>query len=465
MQNFLNKLFKIEENQTTIKTEIIGGITSFFAMCYIVIVNPNQMTGFNPLVPGSIWNACFIGGIIAAVVATLCMAFLANKPFALAAGMGLNSFFYVSFILPCILNLKSVEEGYGAGLAIILLSGIIFLILSITGLRKLIATSLPKCLKSAIPAGIGLFIAFIGFKNSGIVVGSEFTFVALADFTSWQTAAPAIVALIGFLAIVYFSKSKIAFLRNGAVILGIALSTILFYLFGLRVDVTKTSIGETFKDWIELGLFNFDFATAFDGETIGSIFSVIMLIITYCLVDMFDTVGTIYGTAAEANMMDENGDPLDLEKCMLADSIGTAFGACTGTSTITTFVESASGVAAGARTGLASVVTAILFALCLFLAPIAQYVPVVATAPALIYVGTLMCKNILNVDFSDITNAAPAFLTFILMPLTYSISNGIMLGAITYVIISLLTKRFTKKDIVILIIALLGILRFAFIAM
>ena len=249
MIKFLNKFFKLEENKTTVKTELIAGLTTFFAMCYIIVVNPNQMTGFKPL--PEIWNACFVGGIIAAVIATLCMAFIANKPFALAAGMGLNSFFYVSFILPCVLNLKSVEKGYGAGLAVILLSGIIFLILSITGLRKIIATSLPKCLKSAIPAGIGLFIAFIGFKNSGIVVGNEFTFVALADFTSWQTAAPAIVALIGFLAIVYFSKSKIAFLRNGAVILGIALSTILFYLFGLKVDVTETSIGETFKDWIQ----------------------------------------------------------------------------------------------------------------------------------------------------------------------------------------------------------------------
>ena len=202
-----------------------------------------------------------------------------------------------------------------------------------------------------------------------------------------------------------------------------------------------------------------------DGETVGSIFSVIMLIITYCLIDMFDTLGTVYGTATEANMLDENGDPQNLGEIMMCDSIGTVIGAGVGTSTITTFVESASGVAAGGRTGLTALVTAGLFLLCLFVAPIAQFIPSAATAPALIYVGVLMCKNITKVDFSDLTSAATAFMTFIMMVTTYSITNGIMIGALTYTLITLFTGKFTKKDIIVSIIALLGVLRFAFVTM
>ena len=251
----------------------------------------------------------------------------------------------------------------------------------------------------------------------------------------------------------------------------ILICTALYYLcvlvFEIDVNITTTSLKESFSNWAELGLFGaFEgLGLVFSGGILGSIFSVIMLVVTYCLVDMFDTLGTLYGASSEAGMLDENGDPVDLEKEMLCDSIGTAAGSLLGTSTITTFVESSAGVAAGGRTGLSSVVTAFLFLLCLFIAPLAQYVPSCATAPALIYVGLLMSKNILNIDFNDVRSAATGFITFIMMVVTYSISNGIMLGAISYVIISLLTKKFTKKDIVILIIALLGILRFAFIAM
>ncbi len=469
MKNFLNKVFKLDENQTTIKTEIVAGLTTFFAMCYIVIVNPNQMTGFVPM--PEIWNACFIGGIIAAVIATLCMAFIANKPFALAAGMGLNSFFFVSFILPCLAT--DVVKGYQAGLAVILISGIIFLILSLTGVRKYIARALPSCLKAAIPAGIGLFIAFIGFQNSGLVIPNEYTGVAIADFTKdAATTISAVVAFIGVILIVVFSKIKVKFFNKGAIILGILSSTVLYYVLylifvGPLSGMDNLSIAKTFKDWADVGFIGCfkGFVTAFDGTTIGTIFSVIMLVITYCLVDMFDTLGTLYGTCAEANMLDENGDPQGLGKEMLCDSIGTVAGAVTGTSTITTFVESSAGVAAGGRTGLASFVTAILFLLCLFIGPFVQYVPSCATAPALIYVGILMCKNIKNVDFTDIASAATGFMTFIIMVTTYSISNGIMIGAITYTLITLLTGKYGKKDIVVTVIAILGILRFAFVTM
>lgn len=473
MKNFLNKVFKLDENQTTVRTEVIAGLTTFFAMCYIVIVNPNQMTGFTPGL-NSIWNACFIGGIIAAVVATLCMAFIANKPFALAAGMGLNSFFFVSFILPALLSGGSVEASYHAGLAIILISGVIFLILSVTGLRKYIAQALPQSLKVAIPAGIGLFIAFIGLQNSGLVIKNIYTGVSIADFKNSDAATviSAIVAFIGFILIVVFSKVKVKFLNKGSIILGILCSTALYYVLylifvGTPNGMEGMSVGQTFKDWANVGLIGCfkGFANAFDGETLGSIFSVIMLVITYCLVDMFDTLGTLYGTCAEANMLDENGDPQGLGDEMLCDSIGTVAGAVTGTSTITTFVESSAGVAAGGRTGLSAFVTAILFALCLFIGPVVQYVPSCATAPALIYVGVLMCKNILKVDFSDVASAATGFMTFVMMIATYSISNGIMVGAITYTLITLLTGKYSKKDIVVTVIAVLGVLRFAFVTM
>ena len=438
------------------------------------------MTGFLDIDGASqIWNACFIGGIIAAVIATLCMAFIANKPFALAAGMGLNSFFYVSFIIPCLLFDKEtgkiigtetpLVDGYQAGLVIILISGAIFLILSLTGLRKYIAKALPSSLKTAIPAGIGLFIAFIGLQNSGIVVPNQYTGVALTNFTKGAaTAIPAIVAFIGLILIVVFSKSKVKLLNKTSIIFGILCSTVLYYICCLifKVEISKVSnisIGKTFKDWFEVGFGGCfkGFKTVFEGKLLGGVISVVMLSITYALVDMFDTLGTVYGASAEAGMLDENGDPIDLGKEMLCDAIGTVVGASTGTSTITTFVESSAGVVAGGT----AFVTAVLFIICLFASPIVKYVPQCATAPALIYVGILMCKNIVKVDFSDIASAATAFITFIMMIATYSISNGIMIGAITYVIITLLTGKYGKKDIVVTIIAILGILRFAFVAM
>lgn len=467
MKKFLNKVFKLEENKTTIKTEIIAGITTFFAMCYIVIVNPTQMVGSN----STLWNACFIGGILASVIATLCMSFIANKPYVLAAGMGLNSFFFVSFIVPNLLT--NVEAGYQAGLAVVLISGIIFLIISLTGLRKLIAKALPNCLKAAIPAGIGLFIAFIGLQNSGLVIANQYTCVSIADFTKdAETVINAIIAFLGLIIIVVFSKVNVKFLNKGAIILGIIVSTILYYIayiifVGKISSPDNLSIADTFKDWSKYGLFASikGFKYAFDSKTIGSIFAVIMLVVTYCLIDMFDTIGTLYGTASEANMLDENGDPLSMEEAMLSDSIGTVVGALTGTSTITTFVESSAGVAAGGRTGLASFTTALLFILCLFIGPIVKYVPSAATAPALIYVGILMCKNIQKVDFSCLTSAATSFMTFIMMIATYSISNGIMIGAITYTLITLFTGKYSKKDIVVTCIAILGILRFAFVTM
>lgn len=461
---------------TSIKTEIIAGITTFFAMCYILITNPNQMTGFTKgLDP--LWNAIFVGTIIAAVIGTLLYAFLAKKPFAQASGMGLNSFFFVSFIVPALAGVGTPENNYGAGLVIILISGLIFLILSITGLRSYIAKSLPDCLKKAIPAGIGLFIALLGFKGAFIVTDNPYTLVQLGDLTQWQIfneygelaggAAPMLAAFIGLVSIIIFNKVGFGWMKKASIVLGILVSTVLFYLFTWTAPSFEFSaIGDAFSDFGTYGFSVFkgsSWATAFDGATFGGIFAVIMLIITFCLVDMFDTIGTLYGTCSQANMLDANGDPEDIEKCMMCDSIATCAGAMVGVSTVTTFVESASGVAEGGRTGLTALVTSALFLVCLFLTPLAKIIPGVATAPALIYVGVLMLKNFKAIDMENLSSALPAFLTMILMPLTYSISNGIAVGAIAYVLIQLCTGKYSKKDIVVTVIAVLFILRYAFI--
>ncbi len=442
---------------TSIKTEIIAGITTFFAMCYIIIVNPDFLSGKNPDSP--LFNAAYIGTIIAAVVGTLLYAFLAKKPFAQASGMGLNAFFMVTFMFAA----GDPYVNYGSGLVVILLSGLIFLILSITGLRSYIAKSLPDCLKKAIPAGIGLFIAFIGLQGAGISVDGA-TLVCLPDLRQWSVAGPVLAAILGLIAIVIFNKIGTGWMKKASIVLGILTSTVLYYLFTWSLPSLELGqIGQAFSDFGQYGfsVFNAEsWSTLFNGKAFGGIFAVIMLVVTFCLVDMFDTIGTLYGTCAQANMLDKNGDPEDIEKCMLCDSIATTAGAMVGVSTVTTFVESASGVAEGGRTGLTALVTAALFAICLFLSPLASIIPGEATAPALIYVGLLMLKNFKAVDMDDLSSALPAFVTLIIMPLTYSISNGIALGALSYVLIQLFTGKYTKKDIVVTVIAILFVLRY-----
>ena len=471
----LDSFFKISERGSNVKTEIIAGLTTFFAMAYIVVTNPNQVVGFmnfDPVLGSSfapIWNAVYVASILVAVIGTLLYAFYAKLPFAQACGMGLNSFFFVSFIVP---NMLDPMNGYREGLCIILLSGVVFLILSVTGLRKYIATSLPDCLKKAIPAGIGLFIAFIGFKNVGIIQANQYTFVQFFDFhgaiagqtffDAWKAIAPVVLALLGLFAIAVLDKLKV----KGSVIITIAGVSVLYYLTTWTLpEFDFSKIGQSFVDFGQYG-----FLGAFKGFGIFSggvsnVINAIVLVITFTLVDMFDTIGTLYGTASQADMLDENGDPIDIDKSMTSDSVATLTGAALGTSTCTTFVESAAGVAAGGRTGLASLVTALCFAACLFLTPLAAIVPACATAPALMYVGVLMLKNFSKVDMSDITAAVPAFLALIMMPLTYSISNGIAIGAISYVIIRLCTGKYTKKDIVVTCIAVLFTLRFFLVTM
>jgi len=463
----LDKFFKISERGSNIKTEFIAGMTTFFAMAYIVIVNPDQITGF---MHGPVWNAVYVASILAAVVGTLLYALYAKLPYAQACSMGLNSFFFVSFVLPQ-LSTGNVVEGYQAGLVIILLSGAIFLILSLTGAREYLAKSMPDCIKKSISAGIGLFIAMIGMKNAGIIQDNEYTFVQFVKINGaewWnnetqQGIATAVIALLGFIIIAVLTKLNV----KGSVLIGILSTTVIYYVATWQLpSFDFASIADSFRDFAEIGISAVftpsSWKNAFSPEFTGGVFSAIMLIITFCIVDMFDTVGTLYGTASEAGMLDENGDPIDIDKAMTCDSVATLTGGVFGTSTCTTFVESASGVAAGGRTGLTSLVTASCFALCLFLTPFAKIIPYAATAPALIYVGVLMLKNFSKVDMSDIGDAVPAFLTLIMMPLTYSISNGIGIGCISYVLIRLFTGKYTKKDVAVTIVSLLFLCKFIF---
>ncbi len=480
--------FKLKERGSDVRTEVFAGLTTFFAMCYIVVVNPNQVAaggatgwlagaGADSAALGQIWNSVYIASLLVAVVGTLLMAFYAKLPFAQACGMGLNSFFCTTFVSGAFFAGVDVIKGYQSGVVIIFLSGVVFLLLSLTGLRKYIATAMPECLKKAISAGIGLFIAYIGFQNVGLIQSNQYTISQLYDFhgtivnsasafEAWVTMAPVVLAVVGLVLIAVLEKKHV----KGSVIISILVVTALYYVTTLTVPTFDLGhIGQSFKDFATIGITGIfkaeSWVNAFSGAHIDGVFGAVVLIITFCLVDMFDTVGTLYGTAAQADMLDENGDPIDVDKAMMCDSIGTVTGAVLGTSTCTTFVESAAGVGAGGRTGLTSVVTAACFAVCLFLSPVATLIPSCATAPALIYVGVLMMKGFGRIDMDDVASAVPAFLTVIIMCLSYSISNGIGVGAIAYVLITLFTGKYSKKDTVVTIIAVLFAARFLLITM
>ena len=484
----MDKFFKISERGSTVRTEIFAGLTTFFAMCYIVVVNPAQVAaggaggwlaelGADSAALGQIWNSVYIASILVAIVGTLLMAFYAKMPFAQACGMGLNSFFCTSFISAAHFSGVDLIDGYQSGCVIILASGLVFLLLSVTGLRKYIAKSLPDCLKKAIPAGIGLFIAYIGFQNVGFIQGNQYTVSALFDFhgaiagaesgfAAWKAVAPVVLTLFGLILIGVLAKKNV----KGNVIISILVVTVLYYVTTLTVPTFNLgNIGQSFKDFAAIGLPGVfkgsSWVNAFTGAHIGGVFNAVAITITFCLVDMFDTIGTLYGTAAQADMLDENGDPISVDEAMMCVSIGTVTGAVLGTSTCTTFVESAAGVSAGGRTGLTSVVVSACFAVCLFLSPLATLIPSCATSPALIYVGVLMMKNFAKVDMEDAMSAIPAFLALIVMVLSYSISSGIGFGAIAYVLIALFTGNYKKKDIVVTIIGLLFVARFLMISM
>lgn len=447
----VDSYWKVTEKKSTIKTEVVAGIVTFLAMCYILTVNPNQIFYNGTANPA--WSSLFIATAIGAVIGTLLMAFLAKMPLAQASGMGLNSL--VGSIIGGGVGFYAYtfEFTIGQAFLMVLISGFIFLILSLIkikgkALREVIFDGMPVAVRTAISVGIGLFIAYIGFQNANIIVANEYTQVSLIDFSAWDiNAYSAIVCLFGVFVIAILDRLKV----KGSVIFGILAATILGIFLGVTdLSVIKgTTDGITWKFWENFSSYFtgndsvfLSFVDAFKNPfPKGSVFTVIMLIITMCMIDMFDTMGTIVGCCSgNPALSDENDKPYNYGKIMLADSIGTCSGAIFGTSTVTTFVESGSGVAAGGRTGLTAFVTAILFLLSIFLLPVFAMIPSAASSSALIYVGVLMMKNnVKKVDFSNAINSVSAFLTIIIMCLAYSITKGIGIGVLSYTIMSLIT--------------------------
>ncbi len=465
----LDKFFGITQRGSSIKAEIIAGIVTFLAMCYILTVNPNQffwggvMTDQGPTFVATdnpYWTSVFIATAFGAIIGTLLMAFMAKLPLAQAPGMGLNSL--VGSIIGGGVGFGSYTFSFSLANAMlmVLISGVLFLALSIisikgVSLRQKIFEGIPAPIRTAIPVGIGLFIAYIGFQNAGFIITNQYTQVSVLDFTNWKeqvvnwgsslavTPSHGLVLLSGLFIIAILDHLKI----KGAVILGILGATIVGIPLGVTnlAVVTGSEAGISWKFWenfanyfsAENGVFGIAFTEGFNLPA-GSIMTVIMLIITMCMIDMFDTMGTCVGCCSAAGLMDENGVPLNYNKIMYADSIATCTGAIFGTSTVTTFVESGAGIATGGRTGLTALTTAIMFFLAIFALPVFAMIPSAAAASALVYVGVLMMKNIKNVDFSDIRTAVPAFLAIAIMPLGYSITKGIGWAILAYVVISII---------------------------
>ena len=442
----MERFFRLKERGTTVRTELIAGMTTFFSMVYILMVNANMFAnpfgdGSNPL--GVSYGAIYIATAIPAIIGTVLAGLMANLPLAQASGMGLNAFFVYTVCLGFGLS-------YENALVMVLMEGLLFILLTATGLRKKIFDALPHAVRVAIPGGIGLFIALLGFQNAGIVVPDASTCVNLASFNlltqSWGDIMPMLITLGTLLAIVIMAHKNV----RGAVLIGIIGGMAAYYLLGLTVDgfyeglsISFISPLQAFREFGSESLFAV-FARGFDFSAYaaahGSANLVLMFATTalaFCMVDMFDTLGTLYAACERANLLDENGDPINMNEGMLSDSIATAVGAICGTSTVTTFSEVNAGVAAGGRTGLTSVFCGAFFFIAMFLSPIAQLVPSCATAAALIYVGLLMLGSIKNVDWNDYRIAVPAFLTLVIMPFTYNISYGIAFGLISYIVISL----------------------------
>lgn len=425
----MENLFKLKERGTTVRTEVIAGVTTFLAMAYILAVNPSYLeaAGMNKA-------AVFSATAISAAIATLCMAFFANYPVALASGMGLNAFF--AFTVCGAMGLS-----YQVALTAVFIEGIIFIILSLFKFREALVNKIPSNLKFAITAGIGLFITIIALLNSGIVVASEATTVALGSLAS----APVVLSLVGLLIIGIFQHFKVP----GGILLGIVVTWVLgmiAQLCGWYVVDIEAGVYSVFPSFsgnsFALPLF-FDFDFGFIAKNLPTF---LIVVFTFLYTDIFDTVGTLIGVAEKGNLLDKDGRLPKAGGALMADAVGTVVGACLGTSTVTSYVESSAGVAAGGKTGLASVVTAALFLISLVLAPVFTAIPSFATTPAMLYVGLLMLSSIKKVNFEgDVADTIGAFLAIIMMPLTYSIANGIMFGMLAWVILKLVIGK--AKDI------------------
>jgi adenine/guanine/hypoxanthine permease len=425
------KYFKLKENRTTVKTEVLAGITTFMTMAYILAVNPDILSA-----TGMDKNALFTATALSAMVATLVMALVAKLPFALAPGMGLNAFFAFTVVL-------GMGYSWQFALTAVFLEGIIFLVLTAFNIRELIVNAIPISMKHAVSVGIGLFIAFIGLQNAGVIINNDSTLVGLGDMGS-----PAVlIALGGIVLTAILLSLKV----KGALLIGIFVATVA----GIPMGVTHLPEGHLVDTPPSLSpiFFKMDFSKVFT-------FDMLIVLFTFLFVDMFDTVGTLVGVSSKAGMLDKKGRVPRVKQALFADAVGTTAGAIFGTSTVTTYVESASGVAEGGRTGLTSLTVAVLFLVALFFAPLFTMVPGAATAPALVLVGFFMMSPILNINFNDFTDSIPAFITIIFMPLTYSIAEGIVFGMLSYVFLKVLTGKFKDISVVMVILSLLFILKF-----
>ena len=450
----MERFFKLKENHTDVRTEVIGGITTFMTMAYILAVNPTMLSA-----AGIDATAALIATCLASFVGTMCMALMANYPFALAPGMGLNAYFAYTV---CI----GMGYDWRVALAAVAAEGVVFIVLSLTSVREAIFNAIPSTLKKGVTAGIGLFIAFIGLQGAHIVVNSDSTLLTYVDFRSnfHTEGICAILALIGlFIIIVLNIKGFKASILIGIIatwVLGMLAQAVGLYQIDAEAGFYSLYPSFGITDFSKFGeTFGQVFKADFSGVSITNF---IVVLFAFLFVDIFDTIGTLVGVATKADMLDENEKLPNIKPALLADAIATLVGAIFGTSTTTTYVESSAGVGAGARTGLASVVTGFLFLIAIFFAPIFTAVPGFATAPALIFVGFLMVTSVVNIDFNDLTEAIPAYLCFLAMPMMYSISEGISIGVISYVVINLCCGKAKKITPLMYILTVLFICKYIF---
>ncbi|MCI6428721.1 MAG: NCS2 family permease [Rikenellaceae bacterium] len=439
MKKFIQKAFGYDPKTSSIKTEILAGLTTFLTMAYILAVNPGIFSALDGMPGGSVFTAT----ALASILGTLVMALWAKKPFALAPGMGLNAFFVFTVCL-------GMGYSWQFALTAVLIEGLLFIILTLTNIRKIIVDSIPVSIKKAIGCGIGLFIAFIGLNNAGIVVDNPATLVSIGDITSGK----ALVAFIGLIFTAFLVVKKVP----GSLLIGM-ISTAVLGMF-IKDPATGKHITE-FSGVVSMPESVAPIFCQFEWSQILSL-DMVIVVFTFMFIDMFDTIGTVVGVSTKAGMVDEKGNIPGLNRILLADAIATVGGACFGTSTTTTYVESASGIAQGGRSGLTAFITALCFAVALFFSPIFLAIPGAATAPVLIIVGVFMMTPIKDIDFSNYSEAIPAFITMVAMPLCYSISDGIMLGIISYVLINLLSCNFKKINPAAYILAALFIAKYIF---
>jgi len=475
------KVFKLKENGTNVKTEVVAGVTTFMTMAYIIALNPNLLTNFDT--GSSLWNGVFMATCIASAVGMFCMAFLANKPFCMAPGMGLNSFFAVVVGNIVAMTGMTYVASFQAALIIILIEGIVFVVLSIFNVREKIVDSIPLGIRLGISPAIGLMLMNIGLgSNVGIYAeGNGFTnpFYVMRDFFGALTPSvlktnmgdmgyatmilTVVTMFIGLFAIVAMAKKGI----KGAVLFGMLMASVVYWVGSFAflganpfASLATASFVPPFADMMETTFFKFNF----QGFVEIGWFTVITLTITFCIIDMFDTIGTLVGTASRAGMVDEDGNMPNMKEALLSDAIGTITGACTGTSTVTTFVESASGVEAGGRTGLTTLVCGLLFLACMFIAPIAAIIPAAATSAALIYVGVLMLQGLQKVDFNDMDQMVPVALMLIGMPVSGSIGHAIGIGLISYTIMKVFGGKAKEVSVLTYVISALFLVKFFLVA-